>query len=253
MSSPTAPATTPASTTAPAPAPGPQRDPALPEALLWDMDGTLVDTEPYWIACEQELLGGLGVRWTHEHALQLVGSALPEAAAVIRDHVLAEGGPRLDPERIVTDLLAGVVAKVRVAVPWRPGALQLLTAARGAGVRLALVTMSYRSLADVVAALVPGGFDVVVAGDEVERGKPHPDPYLRAAELLGVPAPACVALEDSPTGVRSAEAAGCATVAVPHMVPIEAAPGRSRVPSLEVVDLAVLARLRGGEVVDLLG
>ena len=235
----------------PAPPSAPDRA-QLPAALLWDMDGTLVDTEPYWIECEQELVARAGVRWTHEHALQLVGNSLPVSGAVIRDFVLAEGGPELDPERIVAELLAGVADRVRAATPWRPGARELLAAARDAGVPCALVTMSYRSLAEVVAERLPGAFDVVVPGDEVERGKPAPDPYLRAAELLGVDARECVALEDSATGVRSAEAAGCRTVAVPHLVPIGPAPGRSRVPSLEALDLHVLARLRAGEVVDLL-
>ncbi|GAA4971615.1 hypothetical protein GCM10023225_11650 [Kineococcus glutinatus] len=138
-------------------------------------------------------------------------------------------------------------------MPWRPGARERLAGLRAAGVPTALVTMSYRSLAQEVVQLLPGAFDVLVPGDEVARGKPAPDPYLRAAELLGVDPRECVALEDSATGVRSAEAAGCRTVAVPHLVPVPAAPGRSRVRSLADVDLAVLARLRAGEVVDLLG
>ncbi|PPK94667.1 HAD superfamily hydrolase (TIGR01509 family) [Kineococcus xinjiangensis] len=224
----------------------------LPAAVLWDMDGTLVDTEPYWMECEQQVIGRAGVRWSREHALTLVGKSLPEAGAIIRDYVLAAGGPALDPAEVVAEMLTGVAARVRAVVPWRPGARELLAATGAAGVPSALVTMSYRSLADAVVELLPGAFDVVVAGDEVERGKPHPDPYLRAAHLLGVRPGDCVALEDSPTGVRSAEAAGCRTVAVPHLVPIEAAPGRSRVPSLTVLDLPALARLRAGEVLDLL-
>lgn len=224
--------------------------PTPPAAVLWDMDGTLVDTEPHWIAAETALLGRYGASWTHEQALSLVGNALPESGRVLAAHLEAETGVRLDPAAVVAELVEAVVAQVSAAVVWRPGAVELLEALAGAGVPCALVTMSYRSLAETVARVLPGAFAVVVAGDEVERGKPAPDPYLRAAELLGVDPARCVVLEDSPTGIASGEAAGCRVVACPHMVPIPPAPGRSRVASLAEVDLAVLARVAAGEGVD---
>ena len=227
--------------------------PTPPAAVLWDMDGTLVDTEPHWIAAETALLGRYGASWTHEQALSLVGNALPESGRVLAVHLEAETGVRLDPAAVVAELVEAVVAQVSAAVVWRPGAVELLEALAGAGVPCALVTMSYRSLAETVARVLPGAFAVVVAGDEVERGKPAPDPYLRAAELLGVDPARCVVLEDSPTGIASGEAAGCRVVACPHMVPIPPAPGRSRVASLAEVDLAVLARVAAGEVVDTVG
>ncbi|MBB2899552.1 HAD superfamily hydrolase (TIGR01509 family) [Kineococcus radiotolerans] len=227
--------------------------PTPPAAVLWDMDGTLVDTEPHWIAAETALLGRHGASWTHEQALSLVGNALPESGRVLAAHLEAETGVRLDPAAVVAELVEAVVAQVSAAVVWRPGAVELLEALAGAGVPCALVTMSYRSLAETVARVLPGAFAVVVAGDEVERGKPAPDPYLRAAELLGVDPARCVVLEDSPTGIASGEAAGCRVVACPHMVPIPPAPGRSRVASLAEVDLVVLARVAAGEVVDTVG
>lgn len=227
--------------------------PTPPAAVLWDMDGTLVDTEPHWIAAETALLGRYGASWTHEQALSLVGNALPESGRVLAAHLEAETGVRLDPAAVVAELVEAVVAQVSAAVVWRPGAVELLEALAGAGVPCALVTMSYRSLAETVARVLPGAFAVVVAGDEVERGKPAPDPYLRAAELLGVDPARCVVLEDSPTGIASGEAAGCRVVACPHMVPIPPAPGRSRVASLAEVDLAVLARVAAGEGVDTVG
>ncbi|WP_432540603.1 HAD family hydrolase [Kineococcus sp. SYSU DK002] len=222
----------------------------LPAAVLWDMDGTLVDTEPHWIAAETALVGRYGASWSHEQALALVGSALPESGRVLAAHVERSVGVRLDPDAVVAELVAAVVAQVGAAVVWRPGALELLRALGAAGVPCALVTMSYRSLADAVAAMVPGAFAVVVAGDEVERGKPAPDPYLLAARLLGVSPGDCVVIEDSPTGVASGEAAGARVLACPHMVPIPAAPGRSRVASLARVDPAVLGRIAAGAVVD---
>jgi HAD superfamily hydrolase (TIGR01509 family) len=195
-----------------------------PAAVLWDMDGTLVDTEPYWVAVETELVESHGGTWTTEHALNLVGNDLMDSARYIREH----GGVDLPPEEIVDLLLDGVVEHVERAVPWRPGAPELLADLRASGVRCALVTMSYeRFVAPVLAALPKGSFDVVVTGDAVSRGKPHPEPYLHAARLLGVDPAQCLAIEDSNTGTRSAEAAGCLVVVVENHVPV--APGERRV------------------------
>ncbi|WP_380156426.1 HAD family hydrolase [Kineococcus sp. R86509] len=224
----------------------------VPAAVLWDMDGTLVDTEPHWIAAETALVGRYGATWTHEQALQLVGSALPDSGRVLAEHVERATGVRLDPVVVVDELIEAVIAQVSAAVVWRPGAVELLGALSAAGVPCALVTMSYRSLAETVARMLPGAFAVVVAGDEVERGKPAPDPYLRAAELLGVAPGDCVAIEDSPTGVASGEAAGAHVLACPHMVPIPAAAGRSRVASLAEVDVAALGAIAAGRVLDTL-
>ncbi|MEZ0493114.1 HAD family hydrolase [Kineococcus sp. TBRC 1896] len=223
---------------------------SLPAAVLWDMDGTLVDTEPHWIAAETSLLGRYGAAWSHEQALALVGSALPDSGRVLAEHVERSTGVVLDAGAVVDELVEAVIAQVRAAVVWRPGALDLLGALGEAGVPCALVTMSYRNLAGTVAAMLPGAFSVVVAGDEVERGKPAPDPYLRAAELLGVDPGDCVVVEDSPTGVASGEAAGAHVLACPHMVPIPAAPGRSRVASLAEVDVAALGRIAAGRPLD---
>jgi HAD superfamily hydrolase (TIGR01509 family) len=192
-------------------------------AVLLDMDGTLVDTEPDWIACEQELVAAYGGTWTDDDAHDLVGTALLAAAGTIA----AVGGVPLPPEEIVQRLLDGLVERVRRRIPWMPGARELLDALGEAGVPLALVTMSYRRLADaVLEGLPPGTFGAVVTGDEVRESKPHAEPYLRAASLLGVDPRSCVAIEDSPTGVASAEAAGCVTVAVKGVLAVPAAPGR---------------------------
>jgi HAD superfamily hydrolase (TIGR01509 family) len=226
------------------PAP-PRSDPSgtLPAAVLWDMDGTLVDTEPYWIACEYALVAEHGGRWSDEHAHALVGFDLLDAARYLRRH----GDVDLEPPLIVERLLDGVVARVRDHVPWRPGARELLTGLGAAGVPCALVTMSYRRLAQaVVAALPAGSFAAVVAGDEVGNGKPHPEPYLRAAARLGVAPGDCLAIEDSPTGVASARAAGVPVLGVRHLVPLDAGPGVRVVASLDGVDVAALGRIGGG-------
>lgn len=216
----------------------------LPAAVLWDMDGTLVDTEPYWIGAEHALVAEHGGSWTTEHAHNLIGNSLPVSAAYIRRH----GKVDLSPERIVEELLDRVVAQVRERTPWRSGARRLLDRLAVAGVPCALVTMSYRRLADaVVAGLPTGTFATLVTGDEVPRGKPHPDPYLMAATRLGVAPGDCVAIEDSPTGVTSAEAAGVMVLAVEHLLPLPDGPGRRVVPGLDgigPVDLADLLHSR---------
>jgi HAD superfamily hydrolase (TIGR01509 family) len=186
--------------------------PQLPSAVLWDMDGTLVDTEPFWFAAEIELVGRFGGTWTHAQAVSLVGSGLRDGARVLQQH-----GVGMSVDEIVDWQTDFVTERLVAPLPWRPGALALLNGIREAGVPTALVTMSVRRMAEAVAAAVPvGGFDVVVAGDDVERPKPHPEAYLRAAELLGVDIAACVAIEDSPPGLAAAVASGAATIGVPH-------------------------------------
>jgi HAD superfamily hydrolase (TIGR01509 family) len=195
-----------------------------PEAVLWDMDGTLVDTEPYWIETEFELVEKHGGSWSTEHALNLVGNDLIESGRYIREHADID----VEPADIVEELLDGVVARVEKRVPWRPGAVELLADLRAHGVRCALVTMSYRRfVAPILADLPEGTFEVVVTGDAVSRGKPHPEPYQKAAAILGVAPARTLAIEDSNTGARSAESAGCTVLVVPNHVPV--LPGTHRI------------------------
>ena len=215
----------------------------LPTAVLWDMDGTLVDTEPYWMECEVALAAKYGGRWSHEDGLAVVGADLIDAATYMREHMGIDRTPR----QIVEELLDGVVQMVEQEVPWRPGARDLLAELRELDVPCALVTMSWRRFADPVVRAVPeGSFDAVVCGDEVDHGKPHPEAYLRAAELLGHAPEATVAIEDSPAGAASAEAAGCQVLVVPSHVPVHESRGRvlrETLVGLTARDLANLADL----------
>ncbi|WP_372592716.1 HAD family hydrolase [Actinotalea sp.] len=221
--------------------------PPLPSAVLWDMDGTLVDTEPHWMAAEHALVARHGGTWTHQDALALVGFDLLDAAAVLQEH-----GVDLPAQEIVELMLDEVIAGVRTSVHWQPGVRELLAALREAGIPCALVTMSYRRFADAVLSHAPEGtFAVVVTGDNVQQGKPHPEAYLRAAELLGVDAGDCVAIEDSPPGVAAALASGARTLGVQHIVPVEERPGLSRATTLVGIGLDELRRLRAGEVLEL--
>jgi HAD superfamily hydrolase (TIGR01509 family) len=211
------------------------------------MDGTLVDTEPYWIATEFELAERFGGTWSEEHGLALVGNDLLASGRYILRHMFEPDAPgaQLTPEEVVELLLDGVVARVEQAVPWRPGARELLAALVDAGVPCALVTMSYQRFVEPILAQLPAGaFAEIVTGDKVTQGKPHPEAYLKAAAGLGIEAAACIAIEDSETGTTSAEAAGCTVLVVPCHVTVD--PGERRVfrdslDQLTVEDLLALA------------
>ncbi|WP_413450188.1 HAD family phosphatase [Georgenia phoenicis] len=215
-----------------------------PAAVLWDMDGTLVDTEPYWIATETALAAEHGGTWTHEQGLAMVGKPITHTATQLRE---------LGVPGTVDDVAAELVRRVTECIrtegaPWRPGAREVLAALVEAGVPCALVTMSYRQMAEAVLETLPAGtFAAVVTGDEVTHSKPHPEPYLRAAEILGVDVRDCVAVEDSVPGVASALASGAATIAVPLMVEIAPKPGLSMLSTLDGLTLDEIATIAAGE------
>jgi HAD superfamily hydrolase (TIGR01509 family) len=179
------------------------------------MDGTLVDTEPYWMAAEEPLVATYGGTWTHEQALAVVGLGLEDAARILQD-----AGVRMSAHDIVEHLTAEVMRScVRDGIPFRPGARELLHALRRAGVKTGLVTMSLGRMARTVVDLIDfDAFDVIVAGDDATRPKPHPDPYLQACAALDVRPEDCVAIEDSPNGLRAAVASGVVSIGVPLMV-----------------------------------
>ena len=233
------------------PDPDPAPDPTpTPQAVLWDFDGTLADTEPLWIAAEFAIIEGeLGKPWSMEHAEQLVGSDLIDSATYMLNTI---GRHDLEPAWMVQQMLTRVVRGIESAdeLPWRPGALDLLAALRAAGMPCALVSASYRVLLDAVLERLPAGsFAVSVGGDEVTKGKPHPEPYEKACALLGVDARSCVVLEDSATGARAGNAAGAVVVGIPNVVEIPPAPRRVTVPSLAGLDpdrlIALYAQVTG--------
>lgn len=219
----------------------------LPKALLWDMDGTLIDSEVYWVSAQVELAAQHGARFEAKQSLEFVGKPLTHSARIYRQVT----GIRLSEQEII-DSWCGYVesAIVERGVPWRPGALELLQAARAEGVAQALVTSSYSRLANITATQVPGGMDVVVAGDQVARLKPDPECYLTACKQLGVVPKETVGFEDSGSGVGALLAAGVNAVSIPYMVPIAHHPRLSRVRSLSELDLDSLASLASGEVID---
>jgi HAD superfamily hydrolase (TIGR01509 family) len=214
----------------------------LPAALLFDMDGLLVDTEGTWFVVEAEVMAALGGPWDEEHQLALFGGPLEKAASYMLGLV---DRPDVSERWVMQALVDGMVRHLGGGpVSWRPGAQDLLTAAVDAGVPCALVSSSLRPVVDAVLdAVGRHHFAATVSGDDVERTKPHPDPYLLAAELLGLAAGSCVALEDSAAGATSARAAGCRTVVVPSLAQVPGHLADLTADSLADVDLWTLGRL----------
>ncbi|HWS52429.1 MAG TPA: HAD family phosphatase [Microbacterium sp.] len=211
-----------------------------PRAVLWDMDGTLVDTEPYWMLAETELVESFGGTWSHQDALQLVGSGLIDSALILQ-----RAGVDMEPTAIVDHLTDRVAGTLRTqGVPFRPGARELLRDLKDAGIPTALVTMSLRRMALGVTDLIDfEAFDHVIAGDDVTEPKPHPEPYLRAAELLGIDIAHAVVIEDSPTGLQAGLASGAVTLGVPHVVSLDGLGAHELWPTLHGRTTADLADL----------
>lgn len=188
--------------------------------VLFDMDGTIIDSEPYWMRAERELVESHGGTWTDEQGFALVGSGLWESA-----RLLQAAGVTSTADDIVGLLSARVLEQIEDSVPWRPGAVDLLRELGSHEIPCALVTMSLRANAEALASAAAQEvghevFRVIVAGDEVSQPKPDPEAYLTGATLLGLDVHDCVAFEDSSYGAASAFSAGAVTIGVPLHVEI---------------------------------
>lgn len=181
---------------------------ALPAAVLWDMDGTLVDSEPYWMLAESELVASFGGEWTAEDGRDLIGAGLYQSASIFQ-----RKGVELSATEIVDNLSQSVLGQLRRKVPWRPGVLSMMASLQDANIPSAIVTMSLRPAADFIASQL--GIEFVVSGSDVANEKPHPEAFVSGAALFGADANACIAVEDSLNGLRSAVAAGAHTLVVP--------------------------------------
>lgn len=207
------------------------------QAVLLDMDGTLIDTEGFWWDAEVEVFAELGHvlddSWRHV----VVGGPMARSAGFL----LEATGAEITLDELTVLLNATFTERLGQGIPLMPGARRLLTELAAHRVPTALVSATHRTVMDrVLSSLGPENFTFTVAGDELARTKPHPDPYLTAARRLGALATRCVVVEDTATGVAAAEAAGCRVVAVPSVAPIEPAAGRTVVTSLQEVDLEFL-------------
>ncbi len=214
------------------------------QAVLWDMDGLLVDTEPTWTVAEVELAAQLGGTWSDALKAQIVGTRLEVAVpTILRWYGVPDTASEI--ARVSAWLLSRMVELFAGEIRVQPGARELLAALTVAEVPVALVSSSYRVLVDAVLAHRLGPFRVTVAGDEVVHGKPDPEPYLTACARLQVDPQRCVVLEDSPAGVESGLAAGCVVVAVPSVagVSFPVRPHQVVVASLTELDVAGLSAL----------
>ncbi|MGW1195700.1 HAD-IA family hydrolase [Streptomyces sp. NPDC002536] len=211
------------------------------KAVLFDMDGTLVDTEELWWQAVQHVASAQEYELTDADLPDVLGRPVEHTAAHLQRVTGASAAA------LCADLHREFASRVESRIVPRPGALELLDELHRQGIRTALVTASPRAVVDIVLrSLGPERFAVSVTADDTPHTKPAPDPYLAAARALGVAPSSCVAVEDTPTGVASAEAAGCPVLAVPSLAPIPAAPGRTVLDSLERADVALLEAMVGG-------
>lgn len=215
------------------------------EAVFLDHDGTLVDTEPYWMEAELEMPRRFGVEWTEADSVASIGSPMPMLAQQMQ-----ERGVPLTIEEIIDDLVGQVLEKVdEHGVPWLPGARELIEHLAAEGIPCAVVSNAWRALVEKnLSGLPDGAVQFILAGDEMVHAKPDPWPYAHAAAVLGVEPAGQIAIEDSLPGTLSAEAAGMNVVVVPGIAEVPEGPARFRVNSLENVTVETLQAIVAGEV-----
>jgi HAD superfamily hydrolase (TIGR01509 family) len=202
-------------------------------AVLFDMDGLLIDSEPVWYEVETAVVESLGGVWTRADQIACLGRTMAASARYILGRIATAATVEQISDRMTDEM----VERLRRNLPLQDGALALLDALADRGALLGLVSSSYRRLVDAaLEGLGADRFAVTVAGDEVAHGKPDPEPYLTACERLGVDPARTVVLEDALTGVQSAEAAGCTVVVVPSVTAIPAGPRRHVVASLRSIE-----------------
>ena len=190
-----------------------------PDAVLFDMDGLLVDTEPYWLETERELMADFGVIWQSEDQLYCLGGPMQK----VGDYMSSLAQNRESSEWFAEELIDRMAKKFE-NITLMPGIADLLDEIAALNLPTALVSASPRRLVDAVLAIFPvSPFTVTISANDVTRGKPHPDPYLKAAAILGIDITRSLIIEDSPTGVTAARASGAFVVAVPHIAPVEPA------------------------------
>jgi HAD superfamily hydrolase (TIGR01509 family) len=209
-------------------------------AVLFDMDGTLLDSEKIWDVALADLAASLGGTLSVAARQSMVGSSLWRSVSIVHTDL----GVQADVEASAAYLSERTAQLFRTDLEWKPGARELLLAVVAAQLPTALVTSTYRQLTELALDFMGRElFAATVCGDEVSAPKPAPMPYLTAAMLLSVRAQDCVAIEDSPLGIASAQAAGCAVLAVPSEVPIDFGLTHTITGSLLDVDLAFLRKL----------
>ena len=204
-------------------------------AILFDMDGTLIDSEPLWLKAEIEVMAEVGCHWDEQDQINCLGGPAERT-----ERYMQERSQNIKPYGYFINRLHEVMrARITNELDLIPNALSLLKECKDAGIKTALVTASSRDLMTIVLKRFPiGTFDVVVSGDDVEKSKPDPAPYLLAAKQLSVDISKCLVLEDSLTGVQSGLSSGAKVIGIPHLVQMNEHPNLRVISSLDEITLS---------------
>jgi HAD superfamily hydrolase (TIGR01509 family) len=204
-------------------------------AILFDMDGTLIDSEPLWLKAEIEVMAEVGCHWDEQDQINCLGGPAERT-----ERYMQERSNNIKPYGyFINRLLEVMKERITNELDLIPNALELLKECKKAGIKIALVTASSRDLMTIVLKRFPQGtFDVVVSGDDVEKSKPDPAPYLLAAKQLSVDITKCVVIEDSLTGVESGLASGAQVIGIPHLVQMKENPRLRIISSLGDIRLS---------------
>jgi HAD superfamily hydrolase (TIGR01509 family) len=204
-------------------------------AILFDMDGTLIDSEPLWLKAEIEVMAEVGCHWDEQDQINCLGGPAERT-----ERYMQERSQNIKPYGYFINRLHEVMrARITNELDLIPNALSLLKECKDAGIKTALVTASSRDLMSIVLKrFPPGTFDVVVSGDDVEKSKPDPAPYLLAAKQLSVNILKCLVLEDSLTGVQSGLSSGAKVIGIPHLVQMSEHPNLRVISSLDEITLS---------------
>ena len=204
-------------------------------AILFDMDGTLIDSEPLWLKAEIEVMAEVGCHWDEQDQINCLGGPAERT-----ERYMQERSQNIKPYGYFINRLHEVMrARITNELDLIPNALSLLKECKDAGIKTALVTASSRDLMTIVLKrFLPGTFDVVVSGDDVEKSKPDPAPYLLAAKQLSVDILKCLVLEDSLTGVQSGLSSGAKVIGIPHLVQMSEHPNLRVISSLDEITLS---------------
>ncbi len=213
-------------------------NPDIPQAVLWDLDGTLIDSEPLWHAEQQQFVEHAGGTWTATDRRTLVGMTMIESSAYLLSR--SPRPPTSDALEVSHRIITGVIARLKDHVPWCAGARALLDELTAHRIPQALVTSAWPVFIEAAIGQLPRDtFTLVIDGQSVQHGKPHPEPYQTAAQRLGVRPVDCLAIEDSEPGVRSATSAGVPTLAVTHLSATQV--GAATRPTLDGLTLTSLS------------
>ncbi len=208
-------------------------------AVLWDMDGTLIDSEPIWIQQEYELMASLGVTWSDQDAIHCVGGPMTRVDAYMRSK-LDEATQQLFPPMALTEqLLLRMADQMNQGVDFALGAENLLKEFKALGIKQGLVSASSRQLVDAaINSIGSGYFEVTIADNDVEISKPNPEGYLKAAARIGVDIEDCLILEDSITGTTAAIQSGAYVIGIPHVAELPTGPKVVHINSLVGTNVA---------------